>query len=165
MTDLAGALADVSQLGSFDGMPIVRTSIAITNAGDGLSQAMRTEPRLLHQGDTVYVVLEAKVQEVHHVPVDKDDPGGVQVRKHKLKAGTATLVDAELVKAHIADQAERNRLAVEAARGVQRIPWDGPGEPPADDGIGEVKEPAPIAGRARRGKKADAPTDPDAEQS
>lgn len=162
------------ELTPFEGREVYRTSIAITRAGDGLSEAMKVEPREFHHGETVYVVLECTVAKVQHVPYDKDDPFGPLSRVHSLAAGTATIVDEEIVAAHIADQAERNLRAREAEAGIERLPLadddelealeadlaakeaDAEGEPvPADeweDADGATPKPTPAKGRTRKGK-------------
>lgn len=126
----------------FDGREVARTSIAITRAGDGLSEAMKVEPREFHHGDTVYVVLECTVTKVQFVPFDKADPAGPLSRVHTLAAGVATIVDEELVKAHIAEQADRNLRAREAEAGIVRM-FDGDGEPAPTEDDGLEGEPAP----------------------
>jgi hypothetical protein len=108
-------------LGSLDGWPVRATSVAITNAGDGLSTAMKTDPVILHSGDTVYVVLECEVGKITFVPVEESEGWK---RQHQLKAGVATIIDAESVKAAIDAQRELNVKAAEAAKGVQRLPID-----------------------------------------
>ncbi len=116
MTDLATALADVTQLTPFDGIPVVRTTISITNAGDGLSDALSIDPQEFHHGDTVFVVLECEVAKVAHVPVDKDVPD-LLIRQHTLRAGTGTIVDESLVAEYVARQADRIDAARRRAKG------------------------------------------------
>ncbi len=116
MTDLASALADVSQLTPFDGKPVVRTTISITNAGDGLSDALSIDPQEFHHGDRVFVVLECEVAKVAHVPVDKEVPD-VLVRQHTLRAGVGTIVDESIVAEHVARQADRIDAARRSAKG------------------------------------------------
>lgn len=115
-TDAATAMADISSLTPFDGNPVVRTTIAVTNAGDGLSDALGIEPQEFHHGQRVYVVLECEVSRVAHVPVDKDTPG-ILIRQHTLRAGTGTIVDADLVAEQVARQAERIDSARRRAKG------------------------------------------------
>lgn len=124
MTDLATALADTSALGTFDGKPVVRSTIAIVGAGDGLSAALRVDPKSFHQGDKVYFVLEGIVTDVTFTPLSKDDPSGPQVRKHKIKAGTATEVDEQLVKVQLDNQRAVILKAQEAAKGIKPLPFD-----------------------------------------
>lgn len=116
MTDAATAMADTTQLTPFDGKPVVRTTIAITNAGDGLSDALGIDPQEFHHGDKVYVVLECEVAKVAHIPVDKDTPG-ILLRQHTLRAGVGTIVDADLVEEQVRRQAERIDVARRRAKG------------------------------------------------
>lgn len=101
-------------LKKFEGHEVIGTKVAITGAGDGLSQALAVEPLELMLGQTVYVVIECEVTAVTHDPV-KDTKS--VTRKHKLHAGAATLVDKELVAAVLDDQRQR----IDAARGVERL--------------------------------------------
>lgn len=80
---------------------------------------MKTEPVILHAGDTVYVVLECEVGKITHVPVT-DGEGWKRI--HQLKAGVATIVDETSVKAAIDVQRERIERANEAENGVRRLP-------------------------------------------
>lgn len=103
----------------FEGHNVIASRIAVTNAGDGLSEAMSVEPEELPIGTKVNVVLECEVSRVQYVPVKDTD---AFARVHTLKAGTGTIVDAGLVADLIADQEKRNQLAREARDGVQRLP-------------------------------------------
>lgn len=134
VTDLATALIDVSHLGDFEGQPVVGTTVVIRNTGDGLSEAMKVEPTMLHAGDTVHVVLECTVVDVGFPPQDRDQPGGPRVRRHVLKAGTATFVDGELVAEALAEQERRIEAHREAATGQSRLPGTaGNGATPDDE--------------------------------
>lgn len=132
----------MADLTPFEGREVLRTSIAITRAGDGLSEALKVEPREFHHGETVYVVLECTVAKVQHVPLDKDDPFGPLTRVHTLAAGTATIVDEELVQAHIAEQAERNLRAREEEAGIARLGFDDDAESEALEADLAAKEAA-----------------------
>jgi hypothetical protein len=112
------------ELGTFEGRDIVQTSVAVTNAGDGLSQSLTVEPRILHVGDTGAVVLEYTVTKVGFVPVKDTD---VLARVATLKAGNATLIDLDVVGSAL----EANRVRIEQARGLFRLDLDG------DEGDGE----------------------------
>jgi hypothetical protein len=111
-------------LGTFEGRDVLTSSVAVTNAGDGLSQAMSVDRVALHHGDTVYVVLECEVVDVQF-PTIRDTDGCN--RKHKLRAGTATIVDKATVIAVIDEQ----RAKIEAARGVEQLPLDDTEDEPA----------------------------------
>ncbi len=104
------------QLNQFDGRDVVGTTIALTNAGDGLSKAVATEPIELHHGEKVYVVFETEVSKVRF-DKSKDDASKL-VRVHTLKAGTATIVDFDLVSDVLNAQEKKN----DAAEGKQKIP-------------------------------------------
>lgn len=119
MTTLESALADTSHLAPFDGRPVVRTTIAVTNAGDGLSEALAVDPRELHHGERVFVVLECEVAKVTFTPVR--GATDLLVRVHTLRAGGATMVDPETVEEQLAAQADRIALAREQAQGIARI--------------------------------------------
>lgn len=122
MTDLATALAsDPNGLGDFEGRTILSTTIQVTNAGDGLSDAMKIDPVVMHHGETVYVVLECEVSKVRFDPI-KDTQGVARV--HVLKAGTATLIDGAAVEDALDAQREKIARAKEAAQGVARLPTD-----------------------------------------
>ena len=115
---------DTSVLSDFDGRQVMKSTIAITNAGDGLSDAMKVDPQEWHHGDTAYVLLECEVAKVRHDPFDTKDLMGPLVRVHVFKAGTATIVSGdvlELAKQQLAEQAERIKLAKEQEEGVQRL--------------------------------------------
>ena len=154
-----------TDLGTFDGKDVLRTAISVTNAGDGLSEAMKVDPTLLHLDDKVYVVLECQVAKVRFDPIKDTDAVS---RVHVLRAGTATMVDADLVQQQLTEQAERILLAKEAEAGIQRLPQyeadaldaahdDGEHaeglvdgcpqcEAEADAEAGELAEPTPIDG-------------------
>ncbi len=119
-----------NKLGEMDGIDVLATSIAIRNAGDGLSKAMKIEPRVIHHDDTVYVVLECICSKVEFDKLEAEG-GGILglIRKQVLKAGVATIVDEELVSAVIGAQRLRNeeadeaeRIAKEQAKGVHTLP-------------------------------------------
>lgn len=114
-----GASLPNNPLGDFEGRPVLGTAIKITNAGDGLSAALAVDPVIHHLDDDVYVVLKTKVSNVAHPPVK--DTNGVS-RMHTLKTIEATVVDGEMV----ADMLEAQRIRIEKARGIDRLPYDGP---------------------------------------
>lgn len=110
------------ELGEFEGQAVREATMAIHNAGDGLSEAMKTEPVMLHQGDEVYLVIRGVVSEVRFKPVK----GGSDdlVRVHRVRAGTAALIDEAVVREALDLQEEKNRIRREAEAGVQRLPVD-----------------------------------------
>lgn len=92
------------KLRKFEGREVQGTTIAIKNAGDGLSKALAIDPREFRTNETVYVVLECNVGPISFVPV-KDTDG--LLRKHDFVAGTATIVDKELVQDVLREQQDR----------------------------------------------------------
>lgn len=106
-------------LGEFEGQEVVGTTIKITGAGDGLSDALAIDPAEMHHGDEVYVVLKCRVAKVNFPPAPKDADG--VVREHVLRAGDSAIVDEKLVKKAIDAQAEKIRRAREEAAGVQSL--------------------------------------------
>ena len=108
-------------LKKFERRDVTAASIKVTRAGDGLSQALKVDPVEYHHGDTVYVVLECTVTNIDYPMVKGSEE---LVRRHTLTAGTATTVDAELVKAVLEEQ----RIRIEQALGVERLDFDGDSE-------------------------------------
>lgn len=105
-----------TDLGQFEGATVVRSTIALRNAGDGLSEALQVDPALLHIGDTVYVVMETRVSSIEFPELSPDTPNLVE-RKAVLRAGTALLADDDLVGGMIDKQKER----VQARRAADRL--------------------------------------------
>lgn len=112
----------IADLGAFEGRTVTKATIAVRNAGDGLSAAMKVNPENLHQGDTVYVVLECKVGPVSFDPI-KDSETECE-RKHVLRAGAATLIDGALVRSAIEEQTARIIAARDAEAGRLAITPD-----------------------------------------
>lgn len=113
-------------LGTFDDRDVLSTSVAITNAGDGLSASLNIDPRVMHIGDTGVIVLEYCVTKIGFREIKDTD---VLERVHTLRAGTATIIDREVV----ADALDAQALKIERAKGVERLPLDGNGDGEGDD--------------------------------
>lgn len=105
-------------LHKFEGRDVIGARIKITGAGDGLSQALAIEPAELRSGTKVYVVTECTVGAITFEPVKDTD---AFTRVQTLKAGTATMID----KALVAEMLEAQRAKIEAAKGIQRIDFEG----------------------------------------
>lgn len=144
---LAEALATPLNLTSHDGKMVIATTVAITNAGDGLSKAMKIKPVELHHGQEVCIVLRGRVGPIEYVPTDTDDPNSPLVRKQKIRAGTATLVDEALVKTVLDEQELAIKAAEDAARGQGTI----------DQALEESENGAKAPARRRRTKATAAP--------
>lgn len=106
------------ELGQFEGKEVLATSVAVTNAGDGLSQALAVDPQILHQGDRGAILLEYEVAKVRFDPV-KDTNGLTRI--HILKAKTGTLLDLEEAR----EKLDAQRARIEEAEGVLQLDLDG----------------------------------------
>lgn len=107
----------------FEGLPVVEAGIEIPGAAGGLREAMKIDPSTFHKGEQVFVVLECRVGKVRIDPIDMDYLDGPQRRVHVFVVTNATMVDGDLVRNQLTDQAEKIRLAREAAQGVTRLPY------------------------------------------
>lgn len=116
--DLAAATADTSKLSPFDGHAVVRTTISVANAGDGLSEALAIDPQEFHHGERVVVVIDGTIDLISHRPV-KDAPN-LLTREHRLKASASTIVSPELVAEVLEQQAAKIAAAKIDAETEQR---------------------------------------------
>lgn len=125
-------------LGDIDGVPVAGTTIAIRNAGDGLSRSLKIEPKLLHPKQTVFVVLECEVIGINFAQI-KD--ANEVLRNQILRAGVATLIDRDLVITAIDAQRDKIQAARDAETGAQSL--FGGDDPDADPlGVEASKAPA-----------------------
>lgn len=108
-------------LAPFEGKPVLSASVSVTNAGDGLSNALAVEPIEMHVGETGIIALEYEVAKVRFDPI-KDTPGLQRV--HILRAGTATFIDEKTV----AMALEQQKARIEAAAGIFHLPGIADGE-------------------------------------
>lgn len=139
-----------TELTQFDNRDVIGATIKVSNAGDGLSAAMKIAPREFHHGERVYVVMETTVDQVTHVE-SKDDPARL-VRSHRLKAGMATIVDFKLV-SRVLDEQQK---AIDKAKGIEAIPFGKDVSNPADWETAERTpggEPAVIGDLAKQAAK------------
>lgn len=155
--DLIAAMVD-AKLTPFEGKDVVRATMAVVGAGDGLSKAMALDPMEIPEGTSVTIVIRGVVEEVSYKKISKDTPK-LLGRKHKIVAGTATFLDNALVAKALDEQDEKIRVAKEKAHGVERLA--------AADGSDPVGE-AEKAAKARHPSKVKAeavrvpgPGDPD----
>lgn len=113
MTDLATALADNTKLTPYLGRQVLRTSIKLTKAGDGLSKAKAIDPEQYEPGTKVYVVMECTVGQHTHDLIDGTEAYELV---QEFRAGTATVVEHDLVSEVLAEQRARIIEAEEAAK-------------------------------------------------
>ena len=57
------------ELGTFEDDDVREVAVKITKAGDGLSEALKVDPRKHHRGDTVTYILRGRVSAVTHKEV------------------------------------------------------------------------------------------------
>jgi hypothetical protein len=90
-----------TSLSPFEGQEVISAGIEIPRAGGGLHDALRIDPRELHLGDVVHVVMRLTCRKVRFDPV-KDTES--LTRTHVMDAEAATFVDADLVEQQLAIQ-------------------------------------------------------------
>lgn len=108
-------MVKMANLGEFEGSKVTTSTVKVTNAGDGLSQAMKIEPVAYKRHERLVLVLDCVVTDVTFGDGDMPDAA---TRIHKLKAGTAIVVERDLVAAMLDEQAERIKQAKEDAAGI-----------------------------------------------
>jgi hypothetical protein len=74
----------------FESNNVANAKVRITRAGDGLSEALKVEPRAIQLGESVYYVLSGECVQVNHV--EKDE---VLTRVHTIAAERITEIDGE----------------------------------------------------------------------
>lgn len=81
-------------LPTFEDEQVQSVQVRITNAGDGLSEALKISPKVFHLGDEFSCVLRGTVSQINHKQGDDE----VIVRVHTVKASAITEVDADMAK-------------------------------------------------------------------
>lgn len=84
----------------FEGRQITKQTMALTNAGDGLSRAMKVAAETHKPGDKVFVLMETTVGKITFDPFDDT----LCARNETLKAEVATIVDEAFAKETIDKQ-------------------------------------------------------------
>lgn len=116
--DLAGALADTSDLTPFEGRDVVRTGIEIPNAAGGLQAAMKVDPREFEHGEEAFVVLHVVCRKVRFDEVSPDDDDTPLERVHVFKATGAAFLDDDKVREALTAQKARIDAAIREATGA-----------------------------------------------
>lgn len=122
--------ATEERLPSFEGLPVVRSAVRITRAGDGLSEALKLDPRALHRGEEVFFVLKGTVDQVNFRPVSQEEDG-LLIRVHTVRASEIALVDAGQVEHFL--QSERLRIKRLQDEAAAREPLPGIDDEPAGE--------------------------------
>jgi len=115
----------IPELSRFEDRDVLASTINVTKAGAGLSDALSVEPQEFHEGDTVYLVLQTTVTEVRHRGIKDID---ALERRHVLETVLGSIVDGQAV-AKLLDETKR-KLAIRReeeaeARGVTTLPGVG----------------------------------------
>lgn len=113
----------------FEGRLVRAVKVAVTNAGDGLSDAMEVEPVEIHHGERGYLLLEWECVKVRFDSVYKKIDGELEDteevdRIQILRAGTAVLVDEDFAGDVIRAQRERIAAAKAEREGQSSLPFD-----------------------------------------
>ncbi len=109
----------MAKLPPFEGHDVRRSTVKITKAGDGLSEALKIDPEAHHLGDEVYFVLRGIVTQVNHIPVSPVDDDLARV--HTVTTQEITRVESDDVESFLAEAADRIKRAKEEAEGIQRL--------------------------------------------
>lgn len=169
MTDPAHEDA-IEGLGEYLGKDIIRTSVKITKAGDGLSKSVGIAPQLFAQGDELMVLLKVKVGQHIHKPIPETE---CLELVQEFEAITATIVDDKTSARRIAQQENELAKAAEKAKGTQRLPGtenaidgkkDGDGDEDEDPGNVTAID-AKSAAAGERPDQWEDPARPGAEES
>lgn len=147
--DLIAAMAD-AHLTPFEGKDVVRATMALVGAGDGLSKSMAVDPMEIPEGAEVTIVIRGVVDEIAYKKIGKDTPN-LLGRKHKIIAGTAMFIDNDVVSKALDEQDAKIRVAKEKAHGIESLK--------AEDGNDPVAEAEKADKAAKRAAKAAAKAD------
>lgn len=131
----------MTALRSFEGQEVIGARVKVTNAGDGLSDAMSIDPEEYPIGTHLTVVMQTVVTRASYEPVPKTDS---LMRVHTLRAGLATIVDGGVA----APMLEEQRVKIEEAKGIKRLPLDEDGDGDGDSAKKKTAKKAPAKGKA-----------------
>lgn len=112
------------QLTDFEGRDVIASGVEMPGASGGLNKALAVDGLELHHGDRVLLVVDTEVVKVRFDPVKDTD---VLQRVHVLRVDNAAQVDEQTVQ----DALDQQRIKVEEAAGVTRLPYSDTDE--ADD--------------------------------
>ncbi len=153
------------KLEAFEGKPVITCTVKITNAGDGLSDALKVDPIELHVNQRVFFVIETEVDAVQFKRVTP--AGNDMTRVHVLKTQRITAVDADDVRAYLDDAQEHVRRALAEISDDQLTIDDelaAKREAAASNGHDAEADPDSITAtveKVKRSRKKTAPTAPD----
>jgi len=125
--------SDSKVLGDYHGTPILKTTIAVTNAGDGLSKSMKVDPSVLEVDTEVMVLIRCTVSKHQYALIDEDTPAFEL--KQSLRAETATIVTGQTFERKLKAEADRIAKAEREAQGEHRLP-----DPDSGGGLGDIED-------------------------
>lgn len=102
-----------AQLHDFEGREVQRATVKITNAGDGLSEALNIDPEEIELDDERFYVLSGTCSRVS-IETDKN---GITSRVHTIKTQRISKVDADVAGNMLAAAAEELERAKAEASG------------------------------------------------
>lgn len=157
----------MSDLGEFEGRPVVASKVVVKKAGDGLSKPLAAEPRTWKSGERLPMLLWGTIGAIDFDPT-KEGIGYVRVHDFDTEeAAVLDHVDPALLDQLMASQREKvadyereQTKAKLAAEGAHELPLDGDGategvegDLPVGDWQGDAAAtpPTSISGRKRRG--------------
>ena len=117
-------------LPNFEDHPVHKAKLRITGAGDGLSEALALAPKAYHAGETMCLVLKAKVSQINHV-AEKDT--NALTRVHTAVVGSITEVEEAEIEGYLELAADRLREARDKASGQERLELEGSNGKPDKD--------------------------------
>lgn len=104
-------------LPAFEELAVHKSTLRITKAGDGLSEALDLEPQALHLGDEVCFVIRGKVNQVNH----REGQDNAIVRQHTVAVEAIAPVDPSTADQVIAEENDRLAKLRDERNGQQRI--------------------------------------------
>ncbi len=110
----------MSNLPDYEGTPVRKATMKITNAGADLTEALAIAPKAFHIDDEIYLVLKGTITKIEHRKERPDDDD--LVRLHSLKAEEAVEVTKADVEGFLAQRREQAKAARDAAKGQERLP-------------------------------------------
>lgn len=116
------------KLPKFEARPVKKITVKVTNAGDGLSEALKFEPRPLRIGEEVDILIRGRVTAINHKNTADEDEDVEIERVQTIKAAEVAFVDREdaepLLKAaneRMHEHRLNESLAQDAERGQARM--------------------------------------------
>lgn len=90
------AVMKQDELPDFEGQEVAASQIRITNAGDGLTEALEVAPRALHHDEEVFILIRGTVEQVNHRNAKATKRKGAHlIRVHTVSASQATEIEPE----------------------------------------------------------------------